>query len=77
MSFVSKRYHRWRSSVIITGERVVSLVRVATTAVLSLCRSTLRPPTCPRKDYIACRTTRSSFPVACWGRPASCQKERA
>jgi hypothetical protein len=56
MSLVSRRYHRWRSSVIIAGECVVSLERVATSAVVSLCSMTLRPVVGGgRLDYVSHR----------------------
>jgi hypothetical protein len=78
ISMASNKYHRRRSSVIVlTGERVVSVVRVATTAVLLLWKKTLRPRSCGRKDSIAWRTARSSFHVMCRVRPVSYQHLRA
>jgi hypothetical protein len=66
MSLESNRYHSRLSYDIIIGDWEASLVSVATTAMLSSCRRTLRPRRWGRKDSIAWRTTRSSFHAMCW-----------
>jgi hypothetical protein len=77
MSLTSSKCHNLRNFVIITGERVVSLDSVATTAVLSLCSKTFRPRSCGRKYSNASRTANTCFHVMCCCRSSSYQNPRA